>query len=394
MIIAVVVILLLTLLLVISGGYIIFIKKKLGILEKELEIQDSKLSYEKDRFIDSSNYFFSALIIIMEMMNQIDNVLKSSKDNLEEEILKILFDRAKTLFNPEKAILFRFDQNKNLLVPFVFFGYDDKAVGNASFTPDANKSFVGWSIATQRFLSYYDAQNDPTLSHLINTDPFGTYYSLPLKAENKTKAVVCLGQIRQQLEQQTIMRLFSFLSNIASIALNNAMLTQRLRELAIRDGLSGLYNHTYFQKSLDDYLRQTSGVFCIAMVDLDNFKKINDLCGHLAGDIVIKRISQIFNNIQVPKYLCARYGGDEFAFIFPDTDANGAFSILEKLRQEVAAEKFNFENQQRNVTISAGIKEVRLTKSENFDKSDLIKVADEALYKAKAEGKNKLVIAA
>ena len=372
------------------------LKRKIKELEHEVEIQDSKLSYQKDQYSESVNYFYSAMIIIMELMQEINNALKSEEGNLPEKILSIIFEKTKTLFNPDQYVIFTIDQENNLCVPLYSSGYEDGKLASTSFVPDANNSLAGWSTITGRFISYLQAQQDPLLAHLLDSDPFKCHYSQPLKVNNKVMAVLCLGQIRQQLDNESIMRLFSFLSNIASVALSNALLTQKLRELSMRDGLSGLYNHSYFQKMLENYLASLSkkgDCFCLVMVDLDNFKIINDKCGHQAGDIVIKWISKLFKDIRVEGYVGARYGGDEFAFIFRDKDAQETSLIMEELRKKVLEKKFNLQNQQRGVTISVGIKEIRLPDSKNIDKNILIESADKALYKAKAEGKNKIVIA-
>jgi len=376
---------------------IIALKNKIKGLEHEIEIQDSKLNYQKDQYSESVNYFYSAMIIIMELMQEIDNALKSEEGNLPEKILSIIFEKIKTLFNPDQYAVFTIDQENNLCVPLFSSGYeDDIKLIQKSFIPNADNSLVGWSVVTGRFLSYLQAQQDPLLSHLLDKDPFECRYSQPLKVNNKVKAVLCLGEIRQQLDNDSIMRLFSFLSNIASVALSNALLTQKLRELSIRDGLTGLYNHSYFQKVLENSLsglKDKDGTFCLVMVDLDNFKVINDKCGHQAGDIVIKGMSKLFKEIKCENYICARYGGDEFAFIFRGKNTNETFSFMEELRKEVSQEKFTMQNQQRGVTISAGIAEGRFPESKNLDKNILIESADQALYKAKAEGKNKIVIA-
>jgi len=371
------------------------LKKKLLRLEKELEIQDSRLDYQKKHYSDSANYLFSTEIIIMEMLQEIDSALKSEEGDLSEKILHIIFDKAKALLKPEKCILFKIGANENIYSCLYSFGYKDEQLHNLNLSLDADNSFLGWSAATGRFLSFDDAQQDSLLSHFIESDPLKTHYSQPLKVNNKVKAVLCVGALSQHIEKDITVRFFSILSNIASVALSNALLTQELRELSVRDSLTGLYNHSYFQKWLENSLGKLSekdNILSLAMADLDYFKSVNDTDGHQTGDIVLKNISGLLNNPKTHDYICARYGGDEFAFAFMGKDRSQTLSIMEDIRKRISEKVFEIHDKCIRITISIGIAEARFSEVKKINKRDLIDSADQALYKAKAQGRNRVVL--
>jgi len=128
------------------------------------------------------------------------------------------------------------------------------------------------------------------------------------------------------------------------------------------------------------------------MVDMDYFKRVNDTHGHQTGDIVLKTISGLFNNLQVSDYICARYGGDEFAFVFRGKDAGQVRMIMEDARERIAQKVFELDGEAIRITVSIGIAEARFRETEKIIPADLIKSADDALYRAKAEGRNRVIV--
>lgn len=159
---------------------------------------------------------------------------------------------------------------------------------------------------------------------------------------------------------------------------------QHLEKIANIDGLTGLYNHRFFQEKLDWEIkkcRQNRKSLALMMIDIDFFKLYNDSYGHLKGDILLKEFSQIIlSNIRKCD-TAARYGGDEFTVIFPDLDGGQARSIGERL-QKTIKEKFNKDFNFTNNTMSVSIG-IALYPEHADNKKDLIKKADEAMYKAK-----------
>lgn len=164
----------------------------------------------------------------------------------------------------------------------------------------------------------------------------------------------------------------------------------RLLELAKIDSLTGLLNRRAMKQRLEDafYAKNNYGIeFVIAIVDVDNFKMINDQMGHACGDQVIQRLaSLILRRVRETDYVC-RWGGDEILVLLNRTTLDGAVSAMKKIYYEISNSKFKYENQSLDITVTIG-----MCSSENYYLlQDIIVEADRRLYMGKRNGKNRLV---
>jgi diguanylate cyclase (GGDEF)-like protein len=167
---------------------------------------------------------------------------------------------------------------------------------------------------------------------------------------------------------------------------------QELKSLANEDGLTGVYNHRYFHDKLRDIIiscEKEKAPVSVIFIDIDYFKHYNDLYGHQKGDEVLRIIGLILRNIAREEDIVARYGGEEFAVILPNTSENDAITIAESIRKEIEETYFDGEENQPNgkITASIGIS-VYPDKAKND--VELIKSADDALYRAKFFNKNRV----
>ncbi|HSC34253.1 MAG TPA: diguanylate cyclase [Thermodesulfobacteriota bacterium] len=165
---------------------------------------------------------------------------------------------------------------------------------------------------------------------------------------------------------------------------------QKVKELAIRDGLTGLYNHRHFQEMLsytivhsDRYSAQAS----LLMIDVDDLKVINDTYGHQAGDTVLSSIGNILSETLRKVDIPARYGGDEFAVILPNTNKTGSIAVAEKIRSRLKRVSLRSDSRELQVTFSIGIATYPQCAA---SKELLIEKTDRALYESKNNGKNKI----
>lgn len=168
--------------------------------------------------------------------------------------------------------------------------------------------------------------------------------------------------------------------------------TESLELKAITDPLTGLYNKTYINqnlKSIFSLSKRTNQPMAIIMIDIDHFKKINDIYGHLCGDEVLKKLSVILKEKTREVNIVGRYGGEEFIILGPISDHKSAFFAAERLRNIIENTSFYCdENKEKfNITISAGIA-VWNHKIKNC--RELLKLADDALYLAKRSGRNQV----
>ena len=165
-----------------------------------------------------------------------------------------------------------------------------------------------------------------------------------------------------------------------------------LKELSVTDGLTGLYNHKYFHDKLTEEIRRTERYFrplSLIMIDVDHFKEFNDTNGHPEGDRLLKFLATTLKENVRAEDIAARYGGEEFAVILPETVKDAALVLAERLRKAVAERDFPGGDTQPGgkLTISLGV----ATFTEDADNADgLLKAADDALYRAKKKGRNRV----
>ena len=165
---------------------------------------------------------------------------------------------------------------------------------------------------------------------------------------------------------------------------------QKSVEMALTDGLTGLYNRHYLNTHLNNMVKQATKngkKLALMIMDMDHFKQVNDTYGHDAGDMVLKQLAGIITNAARSTDLAARFGGEEFVMLMPETDVNSALGVANRMREAVEKTQFVIDNEGKtiNKTISIGLANL-------FEAGDspegLLKRADEALYFAKNGGRN------
>jgi two-component system, cell cycle response regulator len=168
----------------------------------------------------------------------------------------------------------------------------------------------------------------------------------------------------------------------------------RLAQLAVTDGLTGLYNHRHLHErlSLEVERSQRSGLpLSLLMLDVDHFKQFNDTFGHPAGDEVLRQLARVLNDTRRANDVVARYGGEEFAVILVDTAKFTAAKVAERVRERIAAHDFTEAAQRAgNISVSIG---VATFPDDGADAEGLVRAADTALYAAKRAGRNRVVLA-
>ena len=167
---------------------------------------------------------------------------------------------------------------------------------------------------------------------------------------------------------------------------------EEIYRLTIIDALTDIHNKRYFLEFLDRELARSSRYdrpLSLVMIDIDRFRAINEELGHLGGDFTLREISARIKGSIRKEELFARYGGEEFAVVLPETPCQGAANLGERLVNVINGQPFQYENRSYQVTISVGVTTTQGEK--DITPSELIRRADEKLYQAKHEGRNRVV---
>ncbi|HEC97869.1 MAG TPA: GGDEF domain-containing protein [Nitrospirae bacterium] len=239
--------------------------------------------------------------------------------------------------------------------------------------------------------SYIDSVAEKTVEILssYNLDPgnFKPYSELLMDANEE------LGRVNLSYEQ-LIIKLKQEKKRAEKFASELQTANEKLRELAFRDGLTGLYNHLYFQELMEREMERASRYghpLSLIMIDIDHFKKINDTYGHPQGDIVLKKIAAVISLTLRSSDIAARYGGEEFSIVLPETALKGAAVLAERIRLAVEKLKIPLNCKQITQTVSLGVTTYDPEKRK-VKKGIIIDAADKALYSSKKNGRNRVSI--
>lgn len=232
-------------------------------------------------------------------------------------------------------------------------------------------------------------KNDPLLKNLAMEE----FAVIPLKTKEKVIGAIVVDNIfnKEPITKDEI-RMLTMFANQAGLAIENSQLYEQTVLLSQTDSLTGLWNHGYFQYILQEEVnkaKQDNFSLSLIMLDMDNFKELNDTLGHQLGDQVLKDTSHILKAFcRKSDYPC-RYGGEEFALIFPQTSKNEALETAERIRHAIEKHHFFYKETpiDRKINVSIGI--AAIPEDPITDKAGLLSSADKALYKAKYTGKNR-----
>ncbi len=216
--------------------------------------------------------------------------------------------------------------------------------------------------------------------------------AVPLSAEGRIVGIIYVDDFEPREYSAREISILSLLSTYAAIAIERTKLLEETRLRSITDDLTRLYNHRHFMQMLNQEFERSvrySRPLSLVMLDIDYFKKYNDTYGHLEGNVVLQQVSKLLARASRQVDVVARYGGEEFAIVMAETGKEDALASAERLRQTVEEHTFPREESQPggNLTISIG---VASHPSDASTPLDLIAKADEALYRAKSEGRNKV----
>jgi len=264
---------------------------------------------------------------------------------------------------------------------------------NNIFAPDAC-----WGLRRGRVYAVEDMKIGPICPHL--KQPSSTaYICLPLIGKGETLGLLHLGTKRSVQEddrQWNIAELKDtaiMFAQYLSLSIANIKLSEKLASQSIRDTLTGLFNRRYMEETIQREIlraarKQTK--IGIVMADIDHFKQINDTYGHEAGDEFLMKLADFFKTKTRGSDIACRYGGEEFILILPESSVEDTYKRADYLREEIKKMKVYFRGQLLpSITLSFGI---ATYPDHGIDTDELMRVADTALYKAKEEGRDRVIV--
>ncbi len=284
---------------------------------------------------------------------------------------------------------------------FIAKGGEFRIVHDTSISLDCNRkislkgTLLDMAIKNKEAINISNVKDYRTPILPFRRDNLKSVFALPLFYENDLLGILALLSEEVNAFNPYQIELLEVLGNQASTSIANARFHAEIERLAITDGLTGLFNHRYFQEKLSEEFNRVerfSTPLSLLLIDIDYFKKINDTYGHPVGDTVLKKISGIIRKTIRSVDIPARYGGEEFALILPGTDSSGAMNMAERLRKAIMDVSFSADNVVFKVTVSIGIStNPKGVKEKIKNKEELIERADKALYEAKNKGRNKSI---
>ena len=233
-----------------------------------------------------------------------------------------------------------------------------------------------------------DAETDFRFSYESSPENFNSLIEAPLTTENKITGMLRIDSLEKQKLNQTDLRFLGIIADLSSVALRNAKLYKEVEELAIHDGLTGLYVHKYFTERLETEITRSirnNMPISLLMLDLDHFKKYNDKYGHSAGDLVLRQIVEILETFTKPGDIVSRYGGEEFTILLLNKDKEKATEVAEEIRKKINDTPIILRRQETKMSVSIG---VASCPSEAKTPEEFMQLADSRLYKAKEKGRN------
>jgi diguanylate cyclase (GGDEF)-like protein/PAS domain S-box-containing protein len=330
----------------------------------------------------------------MTLLNEMGDLLQCSATS--EEAHAVVGQIAKRLFLVSTAgTLFIFKSSRNLLEAVTHWG--NSQVSEQSFAPEAC-----WALRRgQPFWSVHPG-GVVICPHLASPVP-ASYLCIPLVALGDTLGVLHIqynlsessrGAEAFESLQESQQRLAVAASGRVALSLASLLLRETLRTQSIRDALTGLYNRRFMEHALDRELQRAKRKnlsLVVVFLDLDHFKRFNDTQGHEAGDTVLRSMAGLFQKHFRGDDVVCRFGGEEFAFILPESSSKDAAKRVEDLRQAAKSHKITYKEQVMDaVTFSVGIAGYP---ENGLAAEELLHAADSCLYESKANGRDCVTVA-
>ena len=364
-------------------------RRRLHRLEQALD------DLEEDGYLNEQNFRLTqraheALQRKLARYQQLQTIAESLSRLVNlEAIAQLAVERIFELIGKSDAcLLFLVDHERQELSLYA----SKKAQTVAVIRTKHGDQFDRYALRTQRPLLVNDVRRDFRFTVAGSSDrPVGSVIACPLLVGESAEGVLRMDSAAPNAYTQDDLRFLDILLGLVDTAITNARLFAQTQQLAVTDGLTGLYRRQPF---LDQLTREVARAtrngepLAVLMLDLDNFKRYNDTFGHTAGDLVLKTVAETMRVTVPPDGMCARYGGEEFAVLLPKLAREPGTDIATRIRQAVEQDVGSLgRGTGQAVTVSLG---VSVFPDDAQSELELIRLADQRLYQAKRAGKNQV----
>jgi diguanylate cyclase (GGDEF)-like protein len=348
------------------------------------------MTKEAESYVDERKQRLSQLATLSE----IGKTLTSSL-NLKE-VLNTVMKQTSELLHPKNWSLMLVDEKKKELYFEIAVGEGAEKIKDLRFK--IGEGIAGWVAKEGKPLLVPDVSKDPRFSRRADQkSKFSTksIVCVPLKTKGKCHGVIeFINKVEERSFGEEDLLLLTTLADYTAIAIENAILFDRVQELTVTDDLTHLYNSRYLHQFLEvevERARRFKANLSMIFLDLDYFKDINDKHGHICGSKLLAEIAHLIRGTVRSVDVACRYGGDEFVVVMPETSKKNARIVAEKLRDAFKNNSFlKEENIFCTMTASFG---VAAYPEDAKDKLELIHLADQAMYKVKNRSRDGVELA-
>jgi diguanylate cyclase (GGDEF)-like protein len=323
------------------------------------------------------------------LMSETDELLQSCLSS--KESFKIVIQHIEAELPDTSGAIYTIADDRSTVELAAQWG--TPALGGNAFAPEDC-----WALRRGRVNVFSGGDSRVMCAH-IGTDIPTQGMCVPMMAQGETIGVLSLqdgtnpGQSANHLSEDKS-RMVKTLAEHLALAVANLQLRERLRSQSIRDPLTNLFNRRYMEESLARELHRATrkkSTLSIMAIDVDHFKRFNDTYGHEAGDKLLQELAQVFCHRLRGDDVACRYGGEEFILILPEAPLEAASERAEQLRQAIEKLKLDYHGQKlENISVSVG---VSCFPQHGTAPDVLLRTADAALYRAKEQGRNRVISA-
>jgi len=319
-------------------------------------------------------------------------------DKLSDLVVNELAESAKS---PQATILLRREDNKLMLMGSR--GISLEVIEEYDSRPDlwGEKSLQFTALQHSEYLLINDSkfinktQSKQIFSKIANLHGENDFYVFPLISSEKLVGLLTMVPPSCAPLGEAKLRMVQLLCQEAATAIENADMHKLLEKVSITDELTQIYNQRHFFNVLKDEMDRAERyghTFSLVFLDLDKFKLFNDSFGHLAGNRILRKVSQLIMGLVRSSDQVFRYGGDEFALILPDTDVDKAIVLANRIREEIKKNNFGPLGTKTSFRLSASAGVVGYDGKRFREEDEIFKAADDALHEAKKTGRDVIVV--